>query len=734
MRHYIFSLTFALSVFFSGVVFSEEMRTWTDDSGRFTVEAELDSIDGDNIRLKRADGKIVRLPLSKLSEADKKYVSELKSENPFEKPEDENPFEGAISEEKKPELSRTEQMHEEVRQRREEMEKRRTEQREEMQKRFEEQRAGIENNRPQEFGLNRMKEDFRIGAAKPVKLTDVEEPDGNIMIKWKCEPDPAPLKKYSFAPKNFTFDMSETEFGTFPKPSDFFINDETGETAFASCSVDMKRSKSGTPSFTRVFIGDTKTGKYKKFDSSQNLEALGISPDGKRLLLLQFSSWDSFGFGKRANVHVLAIEEDTLRCECSIKPFSSQFGGASRTGMDSDSDIDWAAWVDNKHFILKSGGEMLAMFDSSGNPIWKRECARGVKPEISRNGNYCINIVGNSAMLLETKTGESLGLFDSLPMPVRNLKFSFSPDGKQIASSGNDGIIIWDTRTGTIEDTFFISGARHGSAIEWVDDRYFVVDGVLVDTVSRRPVWKYTGYKEIKSLGGYSWVPLALMTDKRMNVFVFQMPHEHAVEKLRETADAAPMIEPGMSVSLKLDDSIEEDREKISESIKKKLEANGLRVVDRANITVALKVTEEPQETAGYYATNRRSPIPSIRERSTLTAIIVKPKKFHLNFLDGEEPIWTLTNTTKAPGTITPKELGNKSLQDFINEKMDEQKYAPWFENVTIPKVIAAQADNLGVTQITKSGFSETSKDQIERQRNNPSITPPVRIPIRRPF
>jgi hypothetical protein len=63
-------------------------RTWTDDSGTFTVEAKYAGNEGENVRLLRKDGKEIKVPLARLSEADRKFVEESrrapKPSNPFE--------------------------------------------------------------------------------------------------------------------------------------------------------------------------------------------------------------------------------------------------------------------------------------------------------------------------------------------------------------------------------------------------------------------------------------------------------------------------------------------------------------------------------------------------------------------------------------------------------------------------------------------------------------------------
>jgi formylglycine-generating enzyme required for sulfatase activity len=49
-------------------------RTWTDSTGKHRMEATLLDFDGKVVRLKRPDGKIVTVPLEKLSETDRKHV------------------------------------------------------------------------------------------------------------------------------------------------------------------------------------------------------------------------------------------------------------------------------------------------------------------------------------------------------------------------------------------------------------------------------------------------------------------------------------------------------------------------------------------------------------------------------------------------------------------------------------------------------------------------------------
>ncbi len=53
------------------------LRTWTDRSGRFQIQAVYVGRDGDKVLLKTADGAVRAVSFEKLSEADQRILAEL---------------------------------------------------------------------------------------------------------------------------------------------------------------------------------------------------------------------------------------------------------------------------------------------------------------------------------------------------------------------------------------------------------------------------------------------------------------------------------------------------------------------------------------------------------------------------------------------------------------------------------------------------------------------------------
>ncbi len=83
-----------LSYVFVAQVRADDLRTWTDSTGKFKVRAKFDSVEGDKVKLIRENGEKFTIALEKLSKADQEYVSNQNTENPFQAIE-ENPFESA---------------------------------------------------------------------------------------------------------------------------------------------------------------------------------------------------------------------------------------------------------------------------------------------------------------------------------------------------------------------------------------------------------------------------------------------------------------------------------------------------------------------------------------------------------------------------------------------------------------------------------------------------------------
>jgi len=62
------------------------LRTWKDQTGKFSISATMDRKTDEHVFLKRADGKVVQVPIAKLSEADQSYLQRPSGPLDFRKP------------------------------------------------------------------------------------------------------------------------------------------------------------------------------------------------------------------------------------------------------------------------------------------------------------------------------------------------------------------------------------------------------------------------------------------------------------------------------------------------------------------------------------------------------------------------------------------------------------------------------------------------------------------------
>lgn len=74
-----------LAAVFVSVAMAEELRTWTDSEGRYSVQAKLSGVVNGKVRLVCEDNEELEIQLDRLSEADRQYVEEwqMEQENPF---------------------------------------------------------------------------------------------------------------------------------------------------------------------------------------------------------------------------------------------------------------------------------------------------------------------------------------------------------------------------------------------------------------------------------------------------------------------------------------------------------------------------------------------------------------------------------------------------------------------------------------------------------------------------
>lgn len=71
----------------TGTLLASEMRTWIDRTGKHQVRAELVKVNGDQVQLRKKNGRVGSFPLKRFSDTDRRYVANwVRSKNPSTPP------------------------------------------------------------------------------------------------------------------------------------------------------------------------------------------------------------------------------------------------------------------------------------------------------------------------------------------------------------------------------------------------------------------------------------------------------------------------------------------------------------------------------------------------------------------------------------------------------------------------------------------------------------------------
>lgn len=656
---------------------AHESRTWTDSSGRFEVEAILVKVDGDQVSLKKSDGKFLSLKKSQLSEKDRDYLKQVAEDqaNPFaggtDEPED-------VKEEKaRPTSGRREPIR-----------------REPQRPVFPHRGPDRSQGKPSfgEPGGNAFESD-----PLPVGLNSAATGGGSAETSWDCKPDPASEIKSDLKPKSIAFRLGELPFAVHAREGGLAVYGDGKEVrALYVANVDMENREGDSVSV--VFFSDLATGKTSSVHFKRKVELLDVSPDGSKALFRE-SAW---GFGSQMGtmnfVHVVKVGENDLQALTAYEPFADD--SQSDKMHNWDIDVKSGRWIDEELVLFTSSKRVVVMNINSGKAVWQMEMFGLPEVSFSAGNKYCLVSNLSGTVLLESATGVPVGKLDG-SRARSGRSFAFSPDGTQIAAYGNDDVLLWDATTGKAEEPFYIGTAS--GKVRWLDNRFLLVGGQLIDEESREPIWQYNGLTRSATYfyGGYFWFLDGMRADKQL--LGVKLPHNKALLASQASDTQRFCIRPGMQVALRLDGSVQNGRTEIIESMKKILEGNELEIKEEAPVVVLLNVKQEKEETSSYTAGR----FPTI-SRGKGTEVKYRPCKFSVEVRRDGKTVWSTSRTTSSPDSISLDEIQNKSLQDVIDKAMEKanEGYKDWFQSVKIPKKILDR-EKIGQSTLGSNGIQD---------------------------
>ena len=527
---------------------AEELRTWTDKSGKFKITAKFVSVEDGTVTLEKEDGKTIEIPLEKLSAADQKLVAEA-SASPF-KEKEKNPFA---------------------------------------------EKGGAKNRKME-----------RPGKRPPVRdLRNKKAAGGVDEVGWSA------AKALELAPRSEGWkpeigrepavDLAGRAFAI-PKRTDFFekVSAMVMSGAAKRGVIGYSLNRDNKPT-TRLVLLDLATGKGTEAGSVEgDWLPLSLADDGKRLLVRR-AAW---GFGNSEKLAIWTLADGEISTDAEWTAYGDLNGG--------DKDVKWAAFLNDDRIVSISANGKLAFWSGSPpRPESYLMVKGGSVPALSADRSRIVFLTDKEIGVLDAKTGETIALKPA-PQNLAWPQLAISPGGTRIAAVAHNKIYVWDAANGEQIRDILLTNVGIGGAPMFTSENHLLLGGnALFDVERQIPLWTYMGAEQWAVLGGRAWFAISSGWEKPGAIVAAKLPHS-AVQKALESALADPnffIVKPGAEVAIDVNGITDPgERERAQAALAKRLEDNGVKIAANSPVKVtatteAAKEKEIPYHTFGSFGT-----------------------------------------------------------------------------------------------------------------------------------
>ena len=548
-------------------------RTWSDMSGKFRVEATLEFADRTNVKLLKADGLSVTVPLDRLSQSDQRFVKGfLAAEESLSEGGDagssdaDNPFAGGQPSGRigRPTVpTAAAEMPAAA-----------------LRPRFgggEPDRSGSPSADPAEIPEKRA----IVAGFRPISIT----PNAAF---WETPPPRA------FPEVTFREIVVQTAL---PKP--FFAKmrvmagGRTGTIVLNAYRQDRKPEEN----YSRFVVANASSGGYSDMISfDQPWKMMALSADGTRLAAVRVE-----GFDKGNDVAIFRIDQDRL-----VPEFRFTAGGGSWD------EVQWVGFLPGNRLATISQKHDLTFWDLD-NRLGAKTLFRGptggaTTAEITAAGELMALIVGSSVAVIETGQGKMVGCI-TRDEPFNRI--AFSPDGKTLAAFHPFSVTLYAMADGQEIRRIAVGEGNAQTGLAWVR-KHLMVGSVVYDLERGMPLWTYeSGSSGRAALGDYLISAFGRDNDSVANVI--RIPHDEAIRSAQQVdPEAIFAIVPGDRVAVRYDFGA--TPAKSQADVRKALEAKirdlGWTLADGGDNVIEIKIEQGDQEEVEYFERRGFGPIP----------------------------------------------------------------------------------------------------------------------------
>lgn len=712
-RHRSFSLAVGLLAVFGSVslLLAAELRTWSDSSGKFKIEARLDSLQDGNVFLLRSDGTQIKIPLDKLSAADQEYAQQqaesASDENPSETPKEESPFQAT-------EPSNTSASDEDFA-----------------------SASGSGTTRPKD-------------TAKPSKLmlenrlvepnwksSDAVDISGEVV--WRSIPSmtryvsPSKPRPVSIPPRK---DFQEKITATIIKPASGFVAtgyngggrgpDETGYSRLVICEMKQKgriTNQATVPGdFVLLDVDDSGTLALVRRDgfrrgASSVAEIWSIGDKGvargmqwQPFLSSNFHQYhepDDANFGNRG----FENRDASRRGGAGTRGFDERDGGSlgfnnettekTVSITDEARDIAWGRFLGDNRALIGSELGGVSLWDlTTCRVLWHMDVLRIRKPGLSPDQRYLAFCTHNLIGIVDIQKGKLVSAISPPPHDFSgmNAAFAFSPSMKRFAATTGSHLFVWNLQNGELLRTMPYVG--RSSVIEdslgWVDDVYVLVGGgCLIDAANSIQLWRFDGGSGTV-IDDYVWFQCGMDENSRsfMGFVPVKLPHAEMMASLKQAMQNPDLyaLKPGTVVRLDVS-GIKTNQEEVRQILTKKLEDAGFRAGPEGTIDLVASHELGEREKRFY---SQRSILHGEMEFDVQNYI----SELKLVYQGNE--LWRRMDHS-IPSSLSVKK--DESFEQIIRKS--EHFTNRLFEGTKLPNKLMKTTDGvtLGVSRITPNGI-----------------------------
>ncbi len=517
-------------------VSAAELRTWTDATGKFKIQAKFLSEKDGTVTLEQTDGTELEIELKALSPADQKAIADLRKEaadNPF-KPRPSNPF----SVRNRPAT-----------------------------------RAGMAGNAAAGGETSGEPRALKINWNQ-AELANTAAPGDDWQVKVEAvDVDlPANLRPISLPVKTSFFEKMEG----------LVINPVARKAVVGFVLGEPKPV--GT---TRLAICDLATGRSAgPIVSTGQMLPMALSDDGEHVVMRRHE----FGFGNHDRLEVWQLTGSQARKLVSWVPYEDLRGG--------DRDVLWASFVDNGQLATVGGkGELVVWSFPEIEPLCRAPLGMTGLPALSPDRKLIAFCAANSIGILDVNE-RSVVAQQSLPQAMPMPRLAFSPSGGRLACVAHNQLIVWETTNGNVLQNMDLTGVS--GEVSFPHENFVLGGNrYLIDIENQVKLWSYEGHDQVATLGEWTFFSVP-DSRKAGALLPARLPHKAARDFQQKVANNPAMFALRPETKVRIDVSSIPDasrREKVTEDLTGRLKTIGCTVDASAPLTLAAIVEGPKQET-----------------------------------------------------------------------------------------------------------------------------------------